>query len=217
MTINITLFPCFWTFRKIILFAESAKLRALRALIPHMLCALRALVPCVPRALRALLCSTCSHVSYALRVLELLVSRTLRALVLLVSHLLQVFQAKRTLMPLISCSFHALCLLYVCCFSYLCCLQSGLRLIIVIDNNKDTFNINDINTLYPLRVALHVKNEFRDLQKWFKSNQRGFGYVWVLSLKFESGRGDRDDSELFYRTTLSILFCLKTSLQFKVI
>ena len=32
-------------------------------------------------------------------------------------------------------------------------------LIIVIDSNKDTLNINNINTLYPLRMATYVKNE----------------------------------------------------------
>ena len=74
------------------------------------------------------------------------------------------------------CSFHALCLLYFCCVSYLNFLQSGLRLIIVI-GSKDTLNINDINTLYPLRVATYVKNEFQNLQKGFKSNRRGLGYV----------------------------------------
>ena len=50
-------------FRKIILFVESAKLRALRALIPHMPRALRALVPRVHRALGVLL----PHVPRALR------------------------------------------------------------------------------------------------------------------------------------------------------
>ena len=45
-------------------------------------------------------------------------------------------------------------------------------LVIVIDSNKDTLNINDINTLYPLRVATYVKNEFQNLQKGFKSNWR---------------------------------------------
>ena len=47
-------------------------------------------------------------------------------------------------------------------------------LVIVIDKNKDIFNINDINTLYPLRVAKYVKNEFENLQdlKGFKINER---------------------------------------------
>ena len=53
---------------------ESAKLRALRALLPHVLCALRALVPRV-------LCTALLHVS-----------RTLRALVLDVHHILHALQ-----------------------------------------------------------------------------------------------------------------------------
>ena len=53
-------------------------------------------------------------------------------------------------------------------------LQSGLMLVIVIDKNKDIFNINDVNTLYPLRVTKCVKNEFENLQdlKGFKINER---------------------------------------------
>ena len=53
-------------------------------------------------------------------------------------------------------------------------LQSGLMLVIVIDKNKDIFNINDVNTLYPLRVAKYVKNGFENLQdlKGFKINER---------------------------------------------
>ena len=46
-------------------FNESAKLRALRVLVPYVSYALRALMPRLPRALRALL----SHVSRALRAL----------------------------------------------------------------------------------------------------------------------------------------------------
>ena len=50
------------------------------------------------------------------------------------------------------------------CFSYLIFLQSRLGLIIVIDNSKDTLNINDIDTLYPLRVAKYVKIELQNLE-----------------------------------------------------
>ena len=56
------------------------------------------------------------------------------------------------------------------------------------DTNKDRLNINDINTLYPLRVAKYIKNEFQNLQKGFDSNWRGLG------IKFENGIGDRDNS-----------------------
>ena len=71
-------------------------------------------------------------------------------------------------------NFHVLCLLHFCCFGYMSFLQSGLMLVIVIDKNKDIFNINDINTLYALRVAKYVKNEFENLQdlKGFKINER---------------------------------------------
>ena len=47
----------------------------------------------------------------------------------------------------------------------------------MIDSSKDTLNINDINTLYPLRIATYIKNEFQNLQTGFKSNRRGLGYV----------------------------------------
>ena len=58
-------------------------------------------------------------------------------------------------------------------------------LVIVIDKNKDIFNINDINTLYALRVAKYVKNEFENLQdlKGFKINERRVR-LW-LSLKYK--------------------------------
>ena len=60
-------------------------------------------------------------------------------------------------------------------------LQFGLRLIIVIDSNKGTLNINNINTLYPLRVATYVQTKFHNLQKGFKSNR-----AWLcLSLKYK--------------------------------
>ena len=64
-----------------------------------------------------------------------------------------------------------------CALGYPSFLQSGLKLIIVINSNKDTLNINDINTLCPVRVAAYVKNEFQNLQTGFKSNSRGLGYV----------------------------------------
>ena len=76
-----------------------------------------------------------------------------------------------------SCSFHALCILCFCCFSCLSFVESGLKLIIVIGSSKDTLNINDVNTLYPLRIATYVKNEFQNLQTRFNSNRRGLGYV----------------------------------------
>ena len=81
----------------------SAKLRALRALVPHVPRSLRVLVPYVSLALRALYltcllrkCSRVSrvlhalvtHVSFALRVPRLLVPLTLHSLLLLASHLL---------------------------------------------------------------------------------------------------------------------------------
>ena len=166
----------------------------------------------VSRVLRALV----PHVSCALRVLGLLVPRTIRALVLLVPHLLQVFQALHALMHLLPCSFHALCLLYFRCFRYLNFLQSRLRLINVIDSNKDTLNINDINTLYPLRVATYVKNGLQNLQTGFTSNRRVFTMFKfeVKSLKVEEVIvmiACSKSSELFYCNTKSILFCLKTS------
>ena len=48
---------------------------------------------------------------------------------------------------------------------------------LVIDSSKDTLNINDIDILYPLRVATYVKNEFQNLQAGFKSTRRGLSYV----------------------------------------
>ena len=45
----------------------------------------------------------------------------------------------------------------------------------MIDSSKDTLNIDDINTLYPLQAARNVKNEFPNLQTRFKSNRRGLG------------------------------------------
>ena len=116
-------------------------------------CALRALCPTCSHALRVL-CYTCSHASRALchmcyrglRVLCPTCSRALHALRL------------TCLLPHVSC---ALCVLGVSisrtlCFSCLSFLQSGLRLIVVIDKNKDRVNINNINLLYPW----YVKNEF---------------------------------------------------------
>ena len=65
-----------WANKRIIKY-ESAKLRALRALVPYVRCAPRALVPDVPRALRALV----PHVPRALRALVTQVFRTLHVLV----------------------------------------------------------------------------------------------------------------------------------------
>ena len=47
----------------------------------------------------------------------------------------------------------------------------------MIDGRKDTLNINDISTSYQLRIALYVKNEFKNLQTGFKSNLRELGYI----------------------------------------
>ena len=91
------------------------------------------------------------------------------------------------------------------------------------DSNKDTLNINDINTLYPLRVATYVKMSFKIYRKDLKVT----GECLVMfkfdlqSLKVEEVIvmiACLKSSELFHRTTVSILFCLKTvTLQFKVI
>ena len=109
---------------------EFAKLRALCALMPHVLSCPTGLVDSMLYVLSCLTylvshmfwCFTClihalvPHVSCALHVLEPLVPRTVRALVLLIVQLLQVFQTEHALMHLMSCSFHALRLL---CFSCL--------------------------------------------------------------------------------------------------
>ena len=47
----------------------------------------------------------------------------------------------------------------------------------MIDSSKDALNINNINTLYPLRVAKYVKSEFKNLKTGFKRNRRELGYV----------------------------------------
>ena len=143
--------------------------RVLRAPVPHvpyMPCALRSSCQAssrVSRVLRALV----PHLSCVLRVLGLLVPWTLRALLLLVPDLLQVFQAYHALMHLISCSFHTLCLLCFGYFSYLRFLQSVLKLIIVTDSSKDTLNINNVNTLYPLRIATYSKMSSKSLFSFF--------------------------------------------------
>ena len=123
-------------------------LRALCTLVLHV--PLYHTYSCASRAL----CHTCSHASRALchtcyRGLHALCptcSRALHALCL------------TCLLPYVSC---VLCVLGLSvsralCFSCLSFLQSGLRLIIVIDKNKDRVNINNINLSYPL----YVKNEF---------------------------------------------------------
>ena len=88
---------------------ESAKLRALRALVPYVPRALRAPMPYVPRALRALV----PHVPRALRALVPHVPRASRALVPYVP------RALRALVPYMlscltclrcSCTSHVLCL-----------------------------------------------------------------------------------------------------------
>ena len=145
-------------------------LRALSTLVLHVplyhtySCASRALCPTCSHASRAsclmcshvsrALCHTCSHASRALchtcyRGLHALCPTCSRAL-----HALRL----TCLLPYVSC---VLCVLGLSvsralCFSCLSFLQSGLRLIIVIDKNKDRANINNINLSYPL----YVKNEF---------------------------------------------------------
>ena len=80
----------------------------------------------------------------------------------------------------------------------------------MIDSSKDTLNINDINTSYLLRIATYVKNEFQNLQFKFE----------VYSLKVEKVIvmvACLKNSEMFYRTNVSILLWLKTlTLQFKM-
>ena len=141
----------------------------LRALVPHVPCSLRALVPCmlscltclapyvsfalralhltclVPNMLSCLTCLTCCCTS---RVFCLACSQTARASNYFCSCAPRPSLASGALLHLMSCSFHVLCLLYFCCFSYLSFSQSRLRLIIVIDSNKDTIYINNIITLY---------------------------------------------------------------------
>ena len=77
----IELLPEKWQGPKI----ESAKLRALRALVPRVPHSLRSLKPYVPRALRALV----SHLPSALRAFVLCVSRVLRAVVSYVPQILR--------------------------------------------------------------------------------------------------------------------------------
>ena len=165
-------------------------LSCLTCLVPYVLSCptcLTCLVPYVPCALRASCHSVLvSQVSYVLLYLTSLVPCVFSGIscfelyVLLSSSSLTCFRSfkpKNALIHLMSCSFHALCLLCFLCFSYLYFLQPGLRSIIVIDSSKDTLNNNDINTLYPLRGATYLKNEFQNLQTGFKRNRRGLGYV----------------------------------------
>ena len=60
---------------------------------------------------------------------------------------------------------------------------------------------------------------FKIYRQDLKVTGKGLVMFKLDVLKFESGRGDHDDSAImFYRTTVSILCCLKTlTLQFKVI
>ena len=76
------------------------------------------------------------------------VPRALRALVL------HVFFCPTCLVPYVPSCFT--CLVPYVSFAYVPRAKPAL-LIIVIDSNKDTFNINNINTLYPLRMATYVK------------------------------------------------------------
>ena len=126
---------------------ESAKLRALvpyvprapHASCPACCCASHALVPYVPRALRAL-------VSRALRASYSTCSLASGASCPTCSRALR---ASCPTCSRASRALHALCL-------------------IVIDSSKYTLYINDINTLYPLRIATCVKNEFQNLQTGFE-------------------------------------------------
>ena len=43
----------------------------------------------------------------------------------------------------------------------------------MIDSSKDTYNINDIKTLYPLRVAKYVKNDFKIYRQDLKVTGEG--------------------------------------------
>ena len=99
----------------------------------------------------------------ALRTLVLYVHRDLRALML---HVPRVLHALVPYMP-VALRANVSHMFYV--LLYLTYLRQS----------NDTININDINTLYPLRVATYVKNEFQNLQKRFKSNQIGLSYVQV--------------------------------------
>ena len=150
--------------------------RAVHALVPHVPCALRAfcltcLVSNVLSCVTYLRCS-CTSCVFCLACIGAGSNSTF-SFALRPSLALGVSKC----MHLMSSSFHASCLLCFCCFSRLNFQQPGLRLIIVIDSSKDTLNINDINTLYPLRIASYVKNEFQNLQTGFESNRRGLGYV----------------------------------------
>ena len=63
------------------------------------------------------------------------------------------------------------------------------------------------------------KMSFKIYRQDLKVTGEGLVMFKLETLKFESGRGDRDDSSImFYCTTVSILFCLKTlTLRFKVV
>ena len=84
----------FYIKRKQLFSEESAKLRALRAIVPCVLCALRIRGP---------------HVSCAFIIFHwLLVPRVVRAFLVLLSHFLQVFQVQHIQMHFMFCSFQVL-------------------------------------------------------------------------------------------------------------
>ena len=174
-----------------ILLYKSAKLRALSAVVPYVPLALRALMPHASRALRAVV----PHSPHALRALVLYVPRFLLTLVPYLPRANRLF-CLTCLMP--SCILRVsrlACLLpympWVWCASSQTCSRVSRVLCVVVPHVSCTFcvlgmlvarplcalvllvphfllNINDINTLYPLRIAKYVKNEFENLQKGLK-------------------------------------------------
>ena len=170
-------------------------IRTPRGLVLYMSRDILTLVPHVPRPLRVfcimcleanvLSCFTCLT-ALAPHCLKLCVSSIcLKLYVLFCSLSLTCFKcSKSNMLSCMSCLVAFMCLLCFCSFNYLSFLQSRLRLITVLDRNKDTPNLNYINTLYPLRIATCVKNEFQNLQTGFQSNRGGFGWL-CLCLKFK--------------------------------
>ena len=163
-------------------FFESAKLLALRALLPHVLqcptclaCS-RALCPTclVPYVLSCVTflvpyvfsCLTCFAYSCTSSVLCLTCSRSARALNSMCSYAPR--PSLTSGVSSLTCSYASHVLKLSCLVPFVLLvlqlsefLQPGLRLIIVIDSSKDAPNIHDINTLHLLQVATHTKNEFR--------------------------------------------------------
>ena len=159
-------------------------------LVTYLFSCLMCLVHYVPFAL-CVSRQTCSRVSRILpalapHCLKLCVSSIcLKLYVLFCSLSLTCFKcSKSNMLSCMSCLVAFMSLLCFCWFNYLSFLQSRLRLITVLDRNKDTPNLNYINTLYPLRIATCVKNEFQNLQTGFQSNRGGFGWL-CLCLKFK--------------------------------